>query len=244
MRYAIFSDVHANLPALEAVLEAIEREEVDQVFCLGDIVGYGAAPRQCVELVSKYCDQVVMGNHDAMTALDVNLHPIRADVAAGLEHAREELTITQRNYLKRLPLVHYGEDVVITHASLEDPLSFEYIDSPSRASAHLERQEEPFGFVGHTHSPAIYTPQGSRKARRATTSLTQFRGKKDRRYVVNVGSVGQPRDRDPRACWVLFDSDMRSVTWHRTLYDIEEAAEAILEAQLPDICAARLFVGR
>jgi len=161
-----------------------------------------------------------------------------------LQHARDQISASQRTYLRRLPLVHRFDGFVLTHASLEDPLSFEYIDSPQRAAAHLAHQEEMFGFVGHTHSPAIYTTHGSDKARRATKVLTSFQGKRNRKYVVNVGSVGQPRDRDPRACWVLFEPTQRKVTWKRVLYDVEEAAADIIEADLPDICAARLFLGR
>jgi len=244
MRYAFLSDIHANWPAFEAVLKSIGEHRVDQTFCLGDVVGYAASPKTCLDAARANCDHLVMGNHDAMAALDVNLHALREDVAAGLYLARDQLTRADRGFMRRLPLVHHFDGFVVTHASLEDPLSFEYIDSPAMAAAHLARQEENLCFVGHTHVPRIYARQGKTKARNVPVRKQTFRPRRDRLYVVNVGSVGQPRDRHSSACWVMFDSEEYVITWHRVEYDIERAASDILDADLPEISAARLFLGR
>ncbi len=244
MRYALFSDVHANLAALEAVLADIDRTGVDEILCLGDVVGYGASPQACLTLARARCRHFVLGNHDAMAALDVQLDPLRDDVAAGLRLARAQLSTAERAFLRRLPLVHHFGGFAVTHASLEDPLTFEYIDGATRAAAHLARQVERVGFVGHTHVPAIYLQQGTKRARRVHPRGATFRLHRQGRYVVNVGSVGQPRDRDPRACWVLFDDRAGTIRWQRVRYDIQKSALAALEADLPEVSAARLFMGR
>src|SRR5262245_20695583 len=220
MTTALFSDIHGNLEALEAVLAEIDRRSSDRVVCLGDIVGYGASPNECLDRVRRRCDLVLLGNHDAAASggPEAARFNIYARVAA--EWTAKTLTRENREYLQRLPLTSSQEGYFLVHASPACPRDWEYLLDRFDAEPQFHYFTEPVCFIGHTHQPAVYMayPSGCK-------SLPLSNGTLDpaRRYIVNVGSVGQPRDHDARACFVLFHETAGVVEYVRVPYDIDGA---------------------
>ena len=242
---AIISDVHGNIDALEAVLADVDAK-ASEVLCLGDMVGYGAAASECVELISKQCGAIVKGNHEDLTVrLELDNYPER--VAAGIRYAKNTLSQKQIDWLENLPLVHVHETnglfVTLVHASLKSPEEFAYLSTNQEAFLHFQHQTTLLCFHGHTHIPLIVLDEDGCIGWDAP-SQRPVRHNNKRRTVVNVGSVGQPRDGDPRACYVLFDTDSNVLTFHRVTYDIKRAQERIIEAGLPLENASRLAMGQ
>jgi diadenosine tetraphosphatase ApaH/serine/threonine PP2A family protein phosphatase len=240
MTTAIISDIHANLEALDAVLKEIDRRRPKRIFCLGDIVGYGASPNECLARVRERCQVVLLGNHDAAASggPEAARFNIYARVAA--EWTFKTLTRGNREYLQRLPLTHPAGPYLLVHASPACPRDWEYLLDRFDAEPQFQYFTEPLCFIGHTHQPAIYLadPAGCKSLPVASTTLDP-----GRRYIVNVGSVGQPRDHDPRACFVLYHDDSGLVEFVRVDYDLEGAQAKIRAAQLPEVLAARLATG-
>ena len=253
MRYGIISDIHGNLEALNAVLEELSKERVDRYVCLGDLVGYGANPNECVELVRGLTDRVVAGNHD-WAAVGMT------DIAVFNPHAREAvlwtarcLTEAPRSYLKELPLEVTDGEVLFVHATPEAPEEWHYILSPYEAGWYLDAmgRTQRVGersdalraricFIGHSHRPVTFARDDDG---RDLILGTSFRIEPDWRYIVNAGSVGQPRDGDPRACYAVFDAEEGTAEIKRIVYDIEKAQRKILWAGLPAVEAERLAYG-
>lgn len=241
MRYAILSDIHANLEALRAVLtDAGER--ADAMLCLGDVVGYGADPEACIDLVAERCQAVVAGNHEyAVTGrLDLDWFNPYARVAA--EWTQGRLTDDERAWLGALPLVRELEDATLVHASPAHPDEWEYLIQADDGFAAFPAFATRLCFVGHSHLPGAWV-QGS-WGHEHEPAVTEVAIEPGCRYIVNVGSVGQPRDRDPRAAYALWDSERRRVTVRRVAYDVERARDKIMAARLPRSLADRLADGR
>jgi len=240
MTTAYISDIHGNLEALEAVLAEIQRRRPDRVVCLGDIVGYGASPNECLNRVRETCSLVLLGNHDAAASggPEAARFNIYARVAA--EWTSKTLTRDNREYLQRLPLTSSQGSVYLVHASPACPRDWEYLLDRFDAEPQFHYFQETICFIGHTHQPAIYMadPGGCKSLPLSTSSLDS-----NRRYIVNVGSVGQPRDHDPRACFVLYHEPSTTIEYVRVPYDIEGAQSKIRAAQLPEVLAARLATG-
>lgn len=250
MRVAVISDIHANLPALEAVLHDIEEVGVDERWCLGDVVGYGASPDACVELVSERCEACLVGNHDlaALGELDTSTFSVAA--ATAVEWTAEHSSKQSMDFLRGLGPADASRPAALYHASPRDPV-WEYVLWPDQAADCLLVQERRVSLIGHSHvalffSAAVNGDRGSMppEARGwqagAGTRLEIGEG----RWLINPGSVGQPRDGDPRAAWLELDTDSWEATYHRIAYDIDRAAAAIEAAGLPEHLAKRLFVGR
>jgi diadenosine tetraphosphatase ApaH/serine/threonine PP2A family protein phosphatase len=237
---ALISDIHGNLEALEAVLTELGRRRPDRVFCLGDIVGYGASPNECLNHVRERCSLVLLGNHDAAASggPEAARFNIYARVAA--EWTSKTLTRDNREYLQRLPLTSSQGSTFLVHASPACPRDWEYLLDRFDAEPQFHYFEEPVCFIGHTHQPAIYMadPGGCKSLPLSTSALDPTR-----RYIVNVGSVGQPRDHDPRACFLLHDESAGTIEYVRIAYDVEAAQAKIRAAQLPEVLAARLATG-
>ena len=241
MRYGIYSDIHANLEALQAVLETFEKENVDQYICLGDIVGYGANPRECLQLVLEYNSLVVAGNHDYAIAEKLNIDFFNQFAKEAVLWTRDQLSDKERQFLRNLDLVKKVEDVLtMVHGTLNFPEMFEYIQTSYDAHLTLELLETPICFLGHSHVPVSFF-QGTT----ITFSMDEeISTSKDNKVLVNVGSVGQPRDENPLASCAVYDDEAEKVWIHRVEYDIETAIEKIIRAGLPDILAERLRYGR
>ena len=243
MRIAIYSDVHSNLEALKAVVEDIESQRIDLRICLGDTVGYNANPVECLALVKENADIVIKGNHDAACAGEEDLAFFSPLALAGIVYSRQKLSPADVSYLKKLPLRKDRDEATYVHASLFDPDEWDYVLTTDDALLHFSDQTSKLCFCGHTHAPVIWMkPPGSPvKMIRSGTGRDLD---DESRYLVNVGSVGQNRDGDPRACYVVFDTDARKLTYRRVTYPVEKAQQAVRDAGLPEILAVRLQLGR
>lgn len=232
MRLAVISDIHANLEALQAVLQDIDATSPDDIVCLGDVVGYGADPSACLKIVQDRCSAIVLGNHDEAAfepeqAMYFNFH---ARVA--VEWTYRALSPEERAILRSFPLKETREGILLVHSTPRDPQDWEYIIDEVDAQHAFASFSERICCVGHSHVAAVY-PENPKAAP----------GDPAYRALVNVGSVGQPRDRDPRAAWCLIDTDTWSIDIRRVEYDIESAAQKIRKAGLPPQLAERLYVG-
>lgn len=239
MRYAIISDIHSNLEALDVVRLQIERIKPDAVICLGDIVGYGASPNQCVEMIMGIVDTCLAGNHDWGVIG-------RTDLSYFNRYAREAAIWTARNiepsarqYLEGLALVYSIEpDLRFVHATPGNPERWDYIFTIADATRQFRQFNEKICFVGHSHVPGVIEMQ---RDGRVEATLASSKIEQGCRYIVNVGSVGQPRDGDPRACLCIYEDDQ--VRIERFEYDIELARKKIIMAGLPRILGDRLLWG-
>ncbi len=240
MRCALIGDVHGNLEALKAVLEDIATQDVEETLCVGDVVGYGADPEACLSLVSEHCAVVVGGNHDYAASGRSSLEYFNPYARRALQWTAERLSPKAQQDLSSLELVAEMNGFALVHSSFFAPERFDYIFAPSQARICFLKQEAPLAFFGHTHLPIVFFD---------TDPITHSSGPEvtidpQVKTLVNVGSVGQPRDEDARACYCVYDSDRALVTIRRVKYNIEQAARKITRAGLPDILAERLFLGR
>jgi diadenosine tetraphosphatase ApaH/serine/threonine PP2A family protein phosphatase len=241
LRYAIISDIHSNLQALTAVTEAIRRVEVDQILCLGDIVGYGARPAECIGIVREICQAVLLGNHDAAATGRTSPDYFNTLARSAIEWTREVLGAEEIDYLRSLPLTFEADGFLATHATYSSPEKWDYIFSTVDAAQEFSSMGGPLLLYGHTHYPIIFTLDGFQIGHRRVTGVVL---RSDRRHIVNVGSVGQPRDGDSSACFLTLDSASLRVEYHRVPYDIEGAQRDILDAGIPKELALRLSIGR
>lgn len=246
---AIISDVHGNLPALEAVLAHIDsRGEGVRVWCLGDTVGYGADPGACLDLVRERCEVVLAGNHDLAVAGDeraaeqVEPGLWQGGPGAGIRHAIATIGSDRLEWLRTLSPSRVLDNVELHHGSDRDPV-WEYVRTVESATEHLRLQQRELGAVGHTHIPLLWELAAGETAATGGmmpegSSVVLARGT---RRVFNPGSVGQPRDRDPRAGWALLDRG--TLSFHRTEYDVDRARARIAQAGLPQESGDRLALG-
>ena len=238
---AILSDIHANLPALDAVLADIESQGIRELLCLGDVVGYGAQPAECIELLrATGFVSILRGNHDAYAASEVDPLNVSPETLEGIRWTRARLSPEHRAWLGALPLTWQGRDCEAVHAALPDPEAWDYVLEPSAAARHFTHQQRRICFIGHSHQPKMFV-EGEDRAL-DITSLESIRP--DRKQVINVGSVGQPRDKDERACYLIYRRDRLDVWWRRVAYDVSAAQTAIIAAGLPMKFAHRLSYGK
>ena len=240
---AVFVDVHANLEALQAVLADMDAQAISQRVCLGDIVGYAASPAQCLELIRSLGCPVVQGNHDEAVATDMALDEMRDVAQSGIEFARQKLSTEQRVYLASLPLTSSSESCQFVHASLNAPSEWHYVMREPEAQEHFKVQTKPLCFCGHTHMPTVWhlSNTGNIKSWRGHGRIELPTGGKT---LINVGSVGQPRDLCSAACYAICDPQARWVEFRRVAYDIAKARRKIGRAKLPRYAAQRLSLGR
>ena len=244
MRFAIISDIHANIQALEQVLAKCDVLDVDEIICLGDVVGYGGNPNECCDLLREYCTICLMGNHDAATVGVMDADYYYDSAKRVLYWSRQELTEDNFKWLYSLPYSHQRPelDIGFYHAAPILPSSFYYVVRNEEAETLTRMKNGLFGhnFIGHSHLTTTYEFNG-KKVRDVTGAYEYIKG---RRYLTNVGSVGQPRDGDPAAAFVLFDTESCQITYCRVPYDIASAATRIRENGLPPWLADRLSQGR
>jgi len=242
MKYAIFGDIHANLEALDAVLKKAEEEKVEKYICTGDLVGYNANPRECLEKVRELKPElIVRGNHDQYVSANDQLIGFNPQAAHVISWTRQQLTEEERSWLCTIPLQGTANShrITIVHSTLDMPERWGYIFDKLSASASFTYQYTPLCFFGHTHKPVAFEKFG----RVTSNSPDEISIQKNHKYMINAGSVGQPRDSDPRASFVIFDTDKGLVRFHRVEYDIKKAQEKIHKAGLPARCAKRLGGG-
>lgn len=246
MRVAVLSDIHSNRQALEATLAAVDETGVEEIWCLGDLVGYGADPDICTALVRERCDICLVGNHDLAVLGALNISTFSDTAAAAVEWTREHVSEETLDFLGSLDPSGSREGVGLFHASPRDPV-WEYVLSGDQAEAGLDAQEERVGLIGHSHVALFFVrAEGGRRGYAQGAQATEGAEIElaDGKWLLNPGSVGQPRDSDPRAAWLELDTDNWVARYHRVPYDIEGAAAAILAAGLPNSLAERLEVGR
>lgn len=243
MRLALISDIHANRQALEAVLADIDRQNVDAMACLGDIVGYGADPIACIDLIQDRAPvAVVQGNHDEYVAGERSLADINPVAGLATLWTRQQLDEARRHWLASLPLTaRVGDDIELVHASLLDAAGWMYVRFLDDGVLTMAAQKARFCFYGHTHRPMAFR---QRDAGVEHLQDSHYDVETGDRWLVNVGSVGQPRDGDWRAAWTLLDTDAGTITLHRVEYDLEECMARILAAELPERLARRLALGQ
>jgi predicted phosphodiesterase len=242
MRVLLISDIHANLTALEAVLKAVG--SYDLVWCLGDIVGYGPQPNECVRRVDELKALSIVGNHDLACLGDLDLSDFNHDARVASEWTNGVLNETSRAYLKSIaPFRTVDEQVTHAHGSPRQPI-WEYLLEPKQADESLHFFETQLCFVGHTHIPTIFQSAGGRPARRMLPKdghvLTLD---PQTRYIINPGSIGQPRDGDARAAYGIFDRDADTVSFHRIAYNIKKTQKLMEMVKLPEMLISRLTYG-
>ncbi len=240
MRYAVFSDVHSNLEAFLVVLEDCQKEDIDRYIFLGDIVGYGANPKECISLLRQLNPVRVAGNHDWGIIDKFPLGYFHEEAAVVLRWTKKELSLEEYAYLEEFVLEYREDELVFVHGSLEEPARFHYLVHPPDAYRNFLLLKEKILFVGHTHYPITYVWQ---KENILKVFEPEIEILAEDKYIVNVGSVGQPRDRDRRACFCIYDSEKKRIIFKRLNYNFKQAAEKILNAGLPYFLAERLYMG-
>ncbi len=239
MRYGVLGDIHANLPALRAVLEAMSDLKVDTYLCLGDIVGYGADPEPCIDMIRALDPVIVGGNHDWGVSGRLSLTYFNVAARAAIEWTQQALPVVQIEWLASLELTHVAGGVTLAHGTLHDPHLFDYLVTPYDAYLSFRHLTTPLAFVGHSHVPVTFF-----EGNPITPTYEAEVDVSGRRAVVNVGSVGQPRDGNADASFGVYDDATGHVSVHRVPYDVRTAAARIEEAGLPSILADRLYLGR
>jgi diadenosine tetraphosphatase ApaH/serine/threonine PP2A family protein phosphatase len=246
LRIGAITDIHANLPALEAVLEAAEGAGVEELWCLGDVVGYGVEPDACAELVRERCRLCLVGNHDLAVLGALDIASFSEAAAVAVEWTRDNVAETTLEFLRELEPQGARSEIGLYHASPRDPV-WEYVLSGEQASAGMDASAQRIGLIGHSHVALYFNRPGpaageeTRGAQASDGALLDL-GQGD--WLLNPGSVGQPRDGDPRAAWLELDTEAQSARFHRVAYEIERAAEPIAAAGLPSRLADRLYTGQ
>jgi diadenosine tetraphosphatase ApaH/serine/threonine PP2A family protein phosphatase len=242
MRVAVVSDIHSNLAALEAALAAIDAESPDELWCLGDLVGYGPRPNECCAVVAERAAVCLAGNHDLAVRGTIDLFEFGGDAAVAARWTREALGPEARSLLERLEPAGSAHDVSLYHGSARDPV-WEYVLSDEAAGATLALAPFPLVLVGHSHVALLAVDAGegvSGGVAEAGLEVDLSAG----RVLLNPGSVGQPRDGDPRAAFLLLDLAARRATFHRVEYDVARTQREMREAKLPEALAVRLSAGQ
>lgn len=242
MRYGIFSDVHSNLEALEAVLDAFKKEKIDKLLCIGDVVGYASNPRECIKEIEAIAAVTVAGNHD-WASVDLFAADYFNPVALqAIDWTRKNLGAREHSFLESLKLVYKNNDLTLVHGTLNDPQEFNYLTDGFLAEESFELLETDICFVGHTHVPGVFVKENNSTINYQEVSrISIFR---ENKYIVNVGSVGQPRDGNPQAAFCIYDTDKKEVLIKRAGYGMELTKKKIIEAGLSGYLGDRLLAGR
>ncbi len=240
-KIAILGDIHSNIEALDVVLADAQEQGVNEYLCTGDVVGYNASPSECIKRIRELGCPVTKGNHDFyICTAALNLDDFNPHAALGVKWTREQLTEDELQWLRDLPMTYTSKGITIVHATMDRPENFGYVFDNLQASANFTNQVTPICFHGHTHCPMIYERSAAGTFR---IDPQDFKLQMGRKYFINVGSVGQPRDGDPRATYVIYDSMAKTITFRRLNYDIAAAQERIRLAGLPERLAERLTYG-
>jgi diadenosine tetraphosphatase ApaH/serine/threonine PP2A family protein phosphatase len=240
MRYAILADIHGNLAAFKAVLQDIEeRGGAEELWCLGDIVGYGPDPSECIALLRQYNHLCVAGNHDWAAIGKVAISDFNPDAAEACRWTARQLSPEDVRYLDNLPLTLSRDDFTIAHGSPREPI-WEYVLSTQSATANLQFFETRFCLIGHSHLPVVFENAGGRCVLMELPAELRLG---ENRMIINPGGVGQPRDGDPRAAYAIYDDGIATIYHYRIPYDIEATQERMVKHGLPSFLATRLSYG-
>lgn len=242
MRYGFFSDVHANLEALQACVIDFKTEKLDKLYFLGDAVGYGPNPDECVKLIKDISLANLMGNHDYAALGLMETDYFNQYAAESVGWTKASLTEKAIEIMSDFELTHQVEDVLLVHASPRDPENWHYILDMEDAEENFDFFTHRICLVGHTHRPYIVSKKEHEPGELVKENEEII--KDDRRYLINIGSVGQPRDGDPRCCYLIYDSETRKVSFKRVAYNVKNTQKVMAEVGLPEYLIDRLAVGR
>jgi diadenosine tetraphosphatase ApaH/serine/threonine PP2A family protein phosphatase len=242
MKYAIISDIHGNLEALQEVLSEIEKAAVDSILCLGDIVGYGPNPNECVAIVKEKAEISLAGNHDYAPLGKIDISYFNPWARSAIEWTAQELTQDSVDYLLGLPLRIELEGFTIVHSTPSEPDQWNYIVTIGDAVKNFSDFSTRVCFVGHSHVPMIVCLNGNDDYRVIEENPLHL--DEEKRYIINIGSVGQPRDLDPKAAYAIWDATERLYELRRVEYDVAETQRKIRATALPDFLADRLQSGQ
>jgi predicted phosphodiesterase len=242
MHYAIIADIHSNLAAFQAVLDDIKTQEIDKIWCLGDIVGYGPDPHECIELLRAIDNICVAGNHDRAAIGQLEITSFNPHAAEAVKWTAEKLSIGDITYLKNLPESIEDGDFLLVHGSPREPI-MEYILSISVARQNFDCFRNKYCLVGHTHVPQAYSldKENNCTATRFLPTIKLVTG--ELRLIINPGAVGQPRDGNPEASYAIYDNTTKIVQLRRVSYDIRQTQDRIMKSGLPPQLASRLETG-
>ncbi|MFQ6616520.1 MAG: metallophosphoesterase family protein [Fidelibacterota bacterium] len=239
MNLAVISDIHANREALDSVLQSLEDRSIDRIICLGDIVNYGVDFDYCVEKVKEIAAVCVMGNHDSTVVQKDPLWHMNREAQKSALWTMERLSPDHRSYLERLPLTHSENDMLFVHSAPGAPGRWDYITNWFDAEVQFDNFSERLCFVGHSHIPGVYgQSEGRTRCREGMAGLDP-----ELKFIINVGSVGQPRDQDPRASFAVVEAEANRVEIVRVTYDVQKASGKIAAAGVSSFHARRILVG-
>ncbi len=240
MRYAIIADIHSNLEGLEAVLEDIKTKNCDQIVCLGDVVGYGANPKECLMIVRDLNIPCVKGNHDEYCSTNEPTEGFNPHAADAIQWTRKRLNEDEKKWLRDLKYIRLVANFTLVHATLDAPQRWGYVFDKLMAAASFTYQNTNVCFFGHTHVPLAFIRDSVVRG----GTYSKFKVEPGKKYFVNVSSVGQPRDNNPKAGYVIYDMNEMTIELHRVDYDIKKAEAKIIAAGLPRRLADRLAIGK
>jgi predicted phosphodiesterase len=246
MRLAVFADIHANLEALQAVVKDFQDQQVDRYICLGDLIGYGANPNECIDLIRSLPNViVVLGNHDAAVTWETTPYGMSKSAQQAIFWSMETLTEKNLSFIKNLEPTRVMGNMIFSHANPYNPKAWRYVNSRKYAARTFAGTTQQLVFIGHTHKPMVITRKNFfqmsfEKPDSAMIYTTTSRS----RQIYNCGSVGQPRDGYPLACYLIYDTRLQQLTYRRVPFDHQSAAAKILAAGLPSHLANRLATGR
>lgn len=244
MRYLILSDVHANLTALDAVLNHVDLETIDRVWCLGDVVGYGPCPNACIDRLLQFPEYLcVAGNHDWAAISRISIAEFNPSAQVACRWTSHQLTPDNRTYLASLPTLSIEANCTLVHGSPREPI-WEYIIYPSTAQLNFQFFDTQLCFVGHTHAPAVFREETSTHRFEISIPVPDQPIRiNDERLIINPGSVGQPRDGDPQAAYMVFDAEAKALEYHRVPYDMAATQKLMEDRGLPESLISRLSFG-
>jgi predicted phosphodiesterase len=244
MKIAIISDIHANIEALEAVIGDINQQGIDAIICLGDVVGYGANPNECVAVVSKQCPVTLLGNHDAAALGNLSTEHFNIHAKLAIEWTVDHLNSKSSSFLDGLPLAKNSASQTYVHATPYEPKMWYYITSLEEAAFNFQHFSSQFCFVGHTHIPIIIVLDNKSELYVHQEPQIDYGDLNDSRFLINVGSVGQPRDHNPDACYGILDDKEKVFCYRRVKYDISKAQAKMKKIKMPEFLIQRLAEGR
>jgi predicted phosphodiesterase len=240
MRYAVIADIHANLEAFEVVLADTKEQKCTHYCCLGDVVGYNANPKECLDIVRSMGMPCVKGNHDEYCSSEEDLEGFNPHAAEAVNWTRKQLSAEDRKWLRDLKYVRLVASFSIVHATLDGPQRWGYVFDKLAAAASFTYQNTSVCFFGHTHVPVAFVRDSMVRG----GTYSKFKVEPGKKYFVNVGAVGQPRDGNPKAGYVIYDMNEGTIELRRLDYDIPKAQKKIMEAGLPQRLADRLALGK
>ncbi len=240
MRYAVIADIHANLEALEVVLADSKEQKCTHYCCVGDVVGYNANPKECLDIVRSMGMPVVKGNHDEYCSSEEDLEGFNPHAAEAVNWTRKQLSTEDRQWLRELKYVRLVASFSMVHATLDGPQRWGYVFDKLAAAASFTYQNTAICFFGHTHVPVAFVRDSVVRG----GTYSKFKTEPGKKYFVNVGAVGQPRDGNPKAGYVVYDLNEGTIELRRLDYDIAKAQKKIMEAGLPQRLADRLALGK